>query len=904
MAEKERKPTRKERVKNLAIQYARRDPRFRVFFIVYDTIMSCIRRVVPCFIGCLIKSLTCCLISLDTFEQEDDHERDLMQPKSNELLEDYKKRQRLMKQLRLERNKQLEKRYKLIDYYGGISFGVMCCLFIYFVLVKHHTVTSLTFICSMTLFMALILERSRKFRCILLLALPLLFTNRGRSLVICFVLAMLMNGPVKNTQTNIKELHETLSCSKRYLIVRGREYLDENVLDKILALDDIIINLEHVIREFVDALMRALDDLRENFMIVARSLERMFLWLKRIVDICNEKQNQPFENCNMIFQNAIDDCNIRLGSIFGFLCQLVLPVKQTCYFAKVPNVVCALPAKIADIYEQNIEPELEVMIAFIKEQLYCKINLGHKYSYKKEKSKKIRVVFTEIRQDISDKFAWMRIFSNIFSFLSLIITIWILSRSTLYYMRFKSKLEYDNMYIDNYIYDIERRRSELGMRTVLPLNLLQRSHYRRPLDLSMTDDEIHKLCIAGTVWFCIFNYVTFYLSLDYLLFQLCNFILETLKSILEKELLIETELHMNDDAYQTNKLHEQILTRHHQQQEARINNQTKLANFYIQLGKTIGGSLPNQTSASSALRDCLPKIREPDFATYQCIGYFALFTFLTVIAEAYTLRSRHCIASLYYPSRAKERAVWLYQKLLQEKSSRGLITRMIPFANKPKNVDFFNGARDPLGRLYGRATTKEHDNTIDDENLMRYLTRTCCPKFVLNLLKYIGFFQEGIGCIVCGQRCTLASLEDQDNFIKCCELTQGRSNKLTECNAIYCFQCYEESLFNKCIICNCKIILNRQVNENLQDYKKQKISDQDLGYGIGYTFDEYWQIRDSSPDNSDTDDDDDALMGATPEERSLIVPHSKGNRLFDRRKRSKDLPSFWSTFINDLRMAI
>lgn len=69
-------------------------------------------------------------------------------------------------------------------------------------------------------------------------------------------------------------------------------------------------------------------------------IKSVFEFLGRIINICNKELGTPFQRCTRVFENAIADCNAKLGPLFSWLCSLAYIVKAVCYLVKVFDYVC------------------------------------------------------------------------------------------------------------------------------------------------------------------------------------------------------------------------------------------------------------------------------------------------------------------------------------------------------------------------------------------------------------------------------------------------------------------------------------------------------------------------------------------------------------------------------------
>lgn len=110
----------------------------------------------------------------------------------------------------------------------------------------------------------------------------------------------------------------------------------------------------------------------------------MFEFLGKILNICNKELGTPFERCSRVFENAIADCNAKLGPLFNWLCSLAYIVKAVCYIVKVFDYVCMIVDFISNsvvgviIRSEQQKPELaQPADVFCRNQNLCSPHQNH-----------------------------------------------------------------------------------------------------------------------------------------------------------------------------------------------------------------------------------------------------------------------------------------------------------------------------------------------------------------------------------------------------------------------------------------------------------------------------------------------------------------------------------------------
>lgn len=616
---------------------------------------------------------------------------------------------------------------RFLTYHVGLLLGLALYLFCYYILIKHHTYLTITVGLLLLLAYMVILENSHTIRSILMLCLPVMFTNRGRALIFCCMLTMMIAGPIKNTQFNIGELHVSLHCCKQYLLVKSDKLIEENVVKNLAQVERVVFKLIDNIRDFAN-------ELKERFKVIiqlAISVERYIMIaiekLKEIVNVCNSHTSEVHQNCVKTFRDAYNDCKSKLGAA-DFLCGIVSPLEGMCTVVQLPGTLCKVPEAIMQIIDRTIGERLRQYIQIIENEFYFEVHINHTYSYQETKTKNYNQVFQEIGSDVKQKFWYIRIVSRLFNLVTLILVCWILITATLYHMHYLTEINYDNMYIDEYLQKIDSIRQDRLLKprnanVAIDLELNDADSESSAIDYSVNDDEIDttqvdennnragsdvtgmllfplspahelqylkpssarmnkfeksKFCVATFVWSAIVGYICFFMLLDFALFNILKVVDDVLKDV-----LFNSDLPLVDVSSKYADGHEVRYNRTYLanlrlQAKQKIKMRSELGNhtstgshlndMYRKLMDAIEESVPDDVQILESLEQCLPSASKPNYKLYNNIAILALVTFGAVILEAYILRTRHCIANLYYPRRAKKRAIWLYRKMLAEKS--------------------------------------------------------------------------------------------------------------------------------------------------------------------------------------------------------------------------------------------
>lgn len=617
---------------------------------------------------------------------------------------------------------------RFLTYHLGLFLGFALYLFVYYILVKRHSPIIIAVSLILLLIYMVLLENSHNFRSILMLSLPIMFTNRGRALIYCLMIGLTVHGPVHNTHINVGKLHSSLRCCRGYLIVKADEKVERNAISNVVRLEDLMNQIIKDIEEFADAMRKKFRFLTDLILTVEEYIDAAVEEMKKIIAICNDNGNGTLDvtaQCVKSFQSAYDDCRQKLGSTGGFLCEIMAPLKDTCPALHFGATLCQIPLAVVHYIEQTIGERMKELLLRLEEEFYVKMKIHHNYTYRGSKSKNFTQVADEVEFDIEEKFWYVRIVSRVFNLLTLILVCWILGAAILYHKHYLTELPYDNMYLDHWLEWVELRRLkkqrsrrfqeeserdlidlegssiktlEAGSNendeqqsgqnqeqennrndTLLPMSLRHQRKYLHPFSWHMNHEERHKLRYGAIVWLIISGFCFFFLILDFSLYELITVGDELLRDILFRAdlPLVKIESRTENQIGET-KVTTYNRTHFKQLRELRFSSfrfqgntshgNNSLSQRYRHLMEKIERSIPDEVAILDSLESCLPSASEPNLSLYKELVTLASVTMLILFIEAYALRTRHCIANLYFPLRSKERAVWFYRHLLSEKN--------------------------------------------------------------------------------------------------------------------------------------------------------------------------------------------------------------------------------------------
>ncbi|KAK0162528.1 hypothetical protein PV327_006301 [Microctonus hyperodae] len=590
--------------------------------------------------------------------------------------------------------------------------------------------------------------------CIVFLLLPQFFSKRGRQALMAYAFILTFTGPTKNTLHNIEVLSESLTC--------GQEELKEtisNISDLIkqpfYSLRDSIAKVLKTIKEIVKKIENTMLAIKRIVLSILRVIKSAFDWLGSVVSICNKKVGTPFERCEKVFEGAVADCHAKLGPFFGGLCNLTYLVSSFCYVVKPLDFICLLVSFVSDVIVTTIRKKIRKFSSHMKAIFYVKVDFTHSFHFETNQSKSYENVAIDIVNEIKTKAENV---NKVFNWMSLIMSffiLFILLRVLRYHHKWLTSDRYNNKYLTKYFRYIDLMRAKNDKETVLPLNKREMKKYIPLTSFTLIRTERNKL-LRSAIFLGLASLKLFiHISVDYSLYWILDLIhyYGKLQTKVPQQ-ANSVGIHVSGTGY--------------------------LAELYRSIARAF--SIDNFNQEIDTL-SCLPDPLPPDYDRYTQIAVLILFCWIMAVFEPYGLRLRQVVMGWYYPDRAKQRAVYLYNQIIRLRGN------------------FLKFARRQLRRKYGMT---DEDNNIEKVSCKERLL-AICPK--LNIC----FSQKNKICLLCG------SIEEKEHspHIKCPNPT---------CIGLFCVECFAD-LQNICTICRTPMEYG-----DLSDISEEKdSSDDDVG---------------------------------------------------------------------------
>ncbi|KAI0233286.1 hypothetical protein LSAT2_016464 [Lamellibrachia satsuma] len=307
---------------------------------------------------------------------------------------------------------------------------------------------------------------STNVRCIVMIAVPTLFSGKGRAVLLMYAFVLITSYPMENFQHNTRVMSQSSLCGQEAAYNATKE-----VVDVALAPVRSIIGR---IRKLIKSLMRFTNVLKQGFRRVQRVFEeilaavsRVKAWLLSFVQQCNDKMGTPFRKCRGAITNAVERCK-RKAWIFKFACNIA-KVYWVCHIARVGELLCLVTDAIVKIFIERITPRLQMAVRNVVGMFDFGVDLDYHYSLQLNQSK----TFEDIREDIDAEVAERLAFVETLKTWSNLLLLWtigyVLLKATLYRFKYLTRDYFDNVYITHTVELIDERRQELGKETILPL---------------------------------------------------------------------------------------------------------------------------------------------------------------------------------------------------------------------------------------------------------------------------------------------------------------------------------------------------------------------------------------------------------------------------------------------------
>ncbi|KAG7297299.1 hypothetical protein JYU34_019258 [Plutella xylostella] len=620
----------------------------------------------------------------------------------------------------------------VLGFVGGIVLTYLCFMFFVFQLaisLMHATIMSSIIGVLLTLGLAF----SYRVRCLVFLLIPQLFSRVGRYTLTCYALVLILTGPATNTLKNSEVLSESMACTQEQLKTSVNQ-ISESMKKPFNSMKDtikvIIERVKHVTFNMKETLLKV----HRLAMCTVRSLQSSFFWLDTVVQECNKKLGTPYDRCMNALEMGVLNCKKKFGSSAdAHLCSITYVVKPVCGTFKPLKAICVFVDFFKGTIVATVQKKLQSFANHVKTMLFVSVSMHHSYSYScnfsRSASQVAAGIVTEIRGRADPLLTWLSWSSCVTSLFLLLI----IFRAKYYQHMYEVRSRFDNRYITKDLRELDLKRAKQDRETVLPLNRREKAKYVTTTSFRLVASE--KLYLTRSVVFM--TITTFKLLIHIVADYSLYWVLTTI--------------------------------RYHGRFQTPINpGQTEGGIQIIGKGPVAGImraivdaiSIPIATPGPSPV-SCLPNPYPPDLQRYAQIGVLIFLIWFFALFEPYGLRLRHIIMGLYRPERAKQRAVWLHNHILEARCS------------------FIKYARRKLHREYKYYSERRFTIRSRLECMLPY-------PWLLHLL---GIKRKYPQCLLCD---TTEYQNEPDTYLTICDHAG--------CPGVYCAICYN-AIGRLCTIC-------------------------------------------------------------------------------------------------------
>ncbi|KAM6395143.1 E3 ubiquitin-protein ligase DCST1 [Rhynochetos jubatus] len=614
---------------------------------------------------------------------------------------------------------------------------------------------------------------SPHFRCASLLVAPKFLGKEGRVYVLSFVLAAIYNGPVANIWHNLGEVTRSLGCVTEMQINHSRQLWKVSMVPLRRVMEDMArsgktLNAEmrNISRAFValneEVASEEGYDLRQS----RRSDHRPAPSTQQLYETktklrCTYLMELGMQRCQDWFNDKYDECMARvavplvnhllcLPMKFKFLCHIVNIMHSWCLdkipvegnfgqmYDMVNNSVSSLSQDFsADVVIQEEQREMLMGVNISTEQLIEEVN-----SNLQQHSARLGRTISFFRFLLSCTF--VLVFISAFS----------------YTRRYCQDICFDNIYVTTYFRQIDARRRKQNKRTLLPLLRAEVSAVIFPCRPAVQPPEMRNMVLEMLECIPPLLLLLLACSLDHTLF--------TTLSIIQEHSFVQYSFRSS----------------HHL--AVHVTGTSLMARL---LRSTIGAlNTSSDTQLETSNFACLPQPRGMERQQYVDSCWPLALLVLLCLAQVYTYRLRRVIASFYFPKREKQRVLYFYNKLLQQRQSfvhrqqkriarrarqqPALVSGNGDVGLRPGALG--QGAVPLVGQLLRLCPTRRRpppQGTL----LLQWCCR-CCPCLRRWMRR---------SCTVCGTP----------------ETPRDRVCPAPTCSALYCRPCWREA-GGMCLICN------------------------------------------------------------------------------------------------------
>ncbi|XP_061103717.1 DC-STAMP domain-containing protein 2 [Conger conger] len=488
-------------------------------------------------------------------------------------------------------------------------------------------------------FIAFGMGLSVRVRSNVMLMLPMLCSMKGQKVLLFLIFSLVVQGPIANMLENFDRAAGSVACGAELAMNQTRQLMERARAPLLPVLNKIkqISRNTYAVAGRVQNLIQALT---ESVRHVARTLRNVLHFLVNIGEVCNDKLGTPYRKCNMLFDEARDNC-MELLSVFSFLCHVVDGFRPLCGLARVLQLFCVIPKYIASHMKTRLAASTIAAFEQMKREFEFNISASIHFDTQLNSSQSLQQVAQGIMKEVSADLNRIQEFMGLLGYVGLFLLLLMYLQAVLYKSRFLRQDDFDNIYITEQFVQIDLMRSRQGKPTVLPLTDKEDLIYIRPCSLTLTPRESQRAAVSSV---SILRHVAMgclVVLLDLVVFWVFDVVQHLAQGEIVARAPIVVAVQVNGSGYASDIFKDLV------------------ASFEI-LQKS------NITVLS---KKCMMLPSEPDYYGYLIIGFLYGLSFFVAMAGSYSSRLQRFICASYYPKRERERIFFLYNRILTQRTS-------------------------------------------------------------------------------------------------------------------------------------------------------------------------------------------------------------------------------------------
>ena len=627
---------------------------------------------------------------------------------------------------------------------------------------------------------------NRPFRAVVLLTLPLLSSNRGKSFLYLNMLSICLTTIVPNFMRNIQLLQLALACNMDLIQHQFQDLFNQD--ERMLELLKIIADTKRL----CDRIKHVFKTIKMFLRKITDFLAKVTQVLETVSSVCSNVVGKPQWMCEKFVNLYVEDCEGKRSNIFRKLkcsffslwyqsCSVLSGLQYACLAVKyvMSKLFGLFMLMLPDSWSLYIDTKLDALTnEFVFEVTYVRNS-----TVQIVQEKKFSAIALEIakiyEQRLEKVFEGLSLFQLLFP-VSFILVIFGAVRYYVKYMKFDS---FENWIIGARFREIDYQRRVRGLKGLLPLKGPLANKYIHLFDFSMTHQEIFRTVLSLLVLLVMLLPIGAILFID-----------KTAISV-NKFLVKSAHFEVNAKSPETMKVN--------------VEGNAFMVPIYRKLFSIFESSAQQNLTMSNS--HCLPHPNEVDPSVYELIFTYSIVLTALSVFQAYFKRWRCICVGSVYPERDRERSVWLYHKIQSEKSSTCRPYFLAKFDNRYSNstlIRTIRAVRYPLELLLSLPRFAFKLAFLPISMLFfgsfpALSVTDCFYKLFIGFTRLRGKIFHQDGCHKCG-----LSPEACPSRLSLIHCNNG------SCKAVYCEECFLES-GTWCQSCNQTIVLDGVATETI-----------------------------------------------------------------------------------------